>query len=154
MQEGTLMFSMDLGPRKCGDHAVVALRGELDLVDAADVAAAFLTLAAREPRIIVNLAGLDFIDCRGAASLMRGRANARDAGGDLLFVAPQQQVRRVLAIVCPADDLACHVSVEEAAASEGRSLPGPVPRQRDSLPRPGMAAPAAGQVTLRHRARG
>jgi hypothetical protein len=32
------MFSVDLSTRECDGHVVVALRGELDLVDAADVA--------------------------------------------------------------------------------------------------------------------
>jgi hypothetical protein len=34
------MFSVDLSTREGGGHAVVALRGELDIVDAAAVAAA------------------------------------------------------------------------------------------------------------------
>lgn len=52
------MFSTDLSTRGCDGHAVVALRGELDLVDAPAVAAALTSVAAREPRIIVDLAGL------------------------------------------------------------------------------------------------
>ena len=32
------MFIVDLSTRECDGHVVVALRGELDLVDAADVA--------------------------------------------------------------------------------------------------------------------
>jgi hypothetical protein len=39
-QGGSPVFSVDLGTRECGGHVVVALRGELDLADAADVAAA------------------------------------------------------------------------------------------------------------------
>jgi len=66
------MFSVDLSTRECDGHVVVALRGELDLVDAADVAAALAAAVAREPRIIVDLAGLEFIDCGGVAALARG----------------------------------------------------------------------------------
>ena len=75
------MFSVDLSTRECDGHVVVALRGELDLVDAADVAAALAAAVAREPRIIVDLAGLEFIDCSGVAALARGRRHARQAGG-------------------------------------------------------------------------
>ena len=82
------MFSMDLGSGESGGHAVVALYGELDLVDAAAVAAALRAVAAREPRIIVDLAGLEFIDASGIAALLRGRRHARNAGGDLLLAAP------------------------------------------------------------------
>jgi anti-anti-sigma factor len=74
------MFSVDLSTRECDGHVVVALRGELDLVDAADVAAALAAAVAREPRIIVDLAGLEFIDCSGVAALARGRRHARHAG--------------------------------------------------------------------------
>jgi anti-sigma B factor antagonist len=87
MQEGALMLEMDLGSGECGGYAVVALRGELDLVDVADVADALETFAAREPRIIVDLAGLEFIDASGIAALVHGRRHARDAGGDVLLAA-------------------------------------------------------------------
>jgi len=100
------MFSMDLGSGECGGHVVVALRGELDLVDAAAVAAALETVAACEPRIIVDLAGLEFIDASGIAALSRGRRHARDAGGDLLLAGPQRLVRRVLAIIWEVDSFA------------------------------------------------
>ena len=52
------MFSTELSTRSCDGYAVVALRGELDLADAADVAAELTAVAAREPGIIVDLAGL------------------------------------------------------------------------------------------------
>jgi len=110
------MLDMDLGSGECGGYAVVALRGELDLMDAADVADALEAFAAREPRIIVDLAGLEFIDASGVAALARGRGYARDAGGDLLLAAPQGPVRRVLAILWEADGFAVHASVAEAAA--------------------------------------
>ena len=125
------MFSMDLGSGECGGHVVVALRGELDLVEAATVAAALEAVAAREPRIIVDLAGLEFIDASGIAALARGRRHARNAGGDLLLAAPQRLVRRVLAIISKADGFDIHASVAEAAASAGssRQVVAPIPRQ-------------------------
>ena len=85
------MFSMDLDSGESGGYVVVALRGELDLVDAAAVAAALGAVAAREPRIIVDLAGLEFIDASGVGALARGRRRARNAGGDLLLAAPQRR---------------------------------------------------------------
>ena len=121
------MFSVDLITRECDGHVVVALRGELDLVDAADVAAALAAAVAREPRIIVDLAGLEFIDCSGVAALARGRRRARQAGGDLLLAAPQQRVLRVVAITRLAGEFSVHASVEEAAGSAGRSRREAVP---------------------------
>ncbi len=93
------MFSMNLGSGESGGHVVVALHGELDLVDAQAVADALGAVAAREPWIIVDLSGLEFIDVSGIAALSRGRRQARGAGGDLLLAAPQQRVQRVLAIL-------------------------------------------------------
>jgi anti-anti-sigma factor len=125
------MFSMDLGSGKSDGHVVVALRGELDLVDAAAVAVALGVVAADEPRIIVDLAGLEFIDASGVAALLHGRRHARNAGGDLLLAAPQRLVRRVLAIIWEADGSAVHASVTEASASAGtlRRVAVPIPRQ-------------------------
>lgn len=113
------MFRMDLGSGECGGHVVVALRGELDLLYAPAVATALGDLAARQPRIIVNLAGLEFIDASGMAALATGRRHARRAGGDLLLAAPRRPVRRVLAIIWEADGFAIHASVAEAAANAG-----------------------------------
>jgi anti-sigma B factor antagonist len=117
------MFRMGLASGECGGHVVVALRGELDLLYALEVATALGAIAARQPRIIVDLAGLEFIDASGIAALARGRRHARNAGGDLLLAAPQRPVRRVLTIIRQADGFAIHASVAEAAASAGASRP-------------------------------
>jgi anti-sigma B factor antagonist len=114
------VFSTDLSTRSCDGHAVVALRGELDLADAAAVAAALTAVAAREPGIIVDLTGLEFIDSSGVAALARGRRQAWQAGGDLILAAPQQNVMRVLAITRLADAFCVYSTVEEAARQAGR----------------------------------
>jgi anti-sigma B factor antagonist len=124
------MFSVELSTREWDGHIVVALDGELDLVDAADVAAALVTVTALEPEVIMDLAALEFIDSSGVAALVRGRAHARHAGGDLLLAAPQQSVLRILAITRLADNFSVHASVEEAAASARRSRRVVVPLRR------------------------
>jgi anti-sigma B factor antagonist len=133
------MFSTDLSTRSCDGYAVVALRGELDLADAAVVAAALTAVAAREPGIIVDLAGLEFIDSSGVAALARGRRQARRAGGDLVLAAPQQKVMRVLAIIRLAEAFAVYATVEEAAVEAGhfreRAIPVPQQHRRARWPR-------------------
>ena len=125
------MLDVDLGSGEYGGYAVVALRGELDLMDAADVADALEAFAAREPRIIVDLSGLEFIDASGVVALSRVRRHARDAGGDVLLAAPRRMVRRVLSIIWEGDGFAVHASVAEAAASAGafRQAVVPIGRQ-------------------------
>lgn len=127
------MFRMDLGPGERGGHVVVALRGELDVLYAPAVATALEALAARQPRIIADLAGLEFIDASGIAALACGRTRARHAGGDLLLAAPRRPVRRILAIIWKADGFAIHASVAEAAASAGArpTAVAPVDRRPD-----------------------
>jgi len=114
------VFSTDLSTRSCDGRSVVALGGELDLVDAAAVAAALTAVAAREPRIIVDLAGLEFIDSSGVAALARGRRRAWQAGGDLVLAAPQRTVLRVLAVTRLIDAFCVYATVDEAAGVEGR----------------------------------
>jgi anti-anti-sigma factor len=76
-QEGVVMATADLSTREYGGHVVVALHGELDIVDAASVMAALAAAAAGNPRIIVDLAALEFIDCCALGVLGRVRAQAR-----------------------------------------------------------------------------
>jgi len=136
------MLDMDLGAGECGGYAVVALGGELDVVDASAVAVGLGAVAAREPRIIVDLAGLEFIGASGIAALMRGRGHARAAGGDVLLAAPQRQVRRVLACtISEGDGFAVHASVAEAAASAGPSRQSVVPIRRQPARMRGDASP-------------
>lgn len=121
------MISVDLSTRECDGHVIVALRGELDIADAVSVAVALAVIAAREPEIIVDLAGLEFIDSSGVAALARGRTQARHAGGDLRLAAAQQQVLRVLTLTRLIEVFPVHASVDEAVGSAGRSRPTAAP---------------------------
>jgi anti-sigma B factor antagonist len=113
------MFSANLSTRSCDGYAVVALGGELDLADAAVVAAELTALAAREPEIIVDLAALEFIDSSGVAALARGRRQARRAGGDLILAAPRRNVVRVLALIHLVEAFSIYTTVEAAAGEAG-----------------------------------
>jgi anti-sigma B factor antagonist len=83
------MYGVDLSTRDGDGHVVVALCGELDMAAAASVAPVPAAAAASEPWVIVDLAGLRFIDASGVAALVCGRKQARHAGGDLLLAAPR-----------------------------------------------------------------
>jgi anti-anti-sigma factor len=100
------------------------------MASAAGVATA---VAAREPQVIVDLAGLKFIDSSGEAALARGRKQPRHAGGDLLLAAPRYQVLRVLTLTRLIDVLPVHASVEEAARSAA-APPAARPRRRGMIP--------------------
>jgi anti-sigma B factor antagonist len=111
------MLSVDLTISDCDGQIVVALRGELDVVDAEPVAAALTIAADRDRVIIADLARLTFLDASGVAALARARWHVRHTGGDLLLAAPQWQVRRVLEVAQPVDAFAVYSDVAEAIGS-------------------------------------
>ena len=113
------MFSTNLSTRSCDGRAVVALRGELDMADAVAVANALTAVALSQPQVIVDLAGLEFIDSSGVAALARGRRQAWQAGGDLVLVAPQGEVVLALALIRLSDAFRVYATVEEAADDAG-----------------------------------
>ena len=57
------MAGAGLSTREYGGHVVVALHGELDIADSAGVTAVLTAAAAGNPRIIIDLAALEYIDC-------------------------------------------------------------------------------------------
>ena len=117
------MATAGMSTREYGGHVVVALDGELDVVDAAGVMAVLAAAAARDPRIIVDLAALEFIDCCALGVLGLVRAQARQAGGDLLLAAPRGPVQRILALTGLIGVFSVHASVEEAVRTAGCSRP-------------------------------
>ena len=108
------MFSVRVSTLQGTGHVTVALRGELDLIDAADVAVALAAAAHRAPLVIVDLAELNFIDVSGVAALARGWHHARSAGGDLRLAAPQDQVWKVIDIIFPGGDFSVRASAARA----------------------------------------
>ncbi len=116
------MFSAQLTTRERDGQAVVALRGELDVMEAASLAAALVAVAARAPQIIADLAGLEFIDSSGAAALVLARKEARRGGGDLLLAAPREQVLRFLNATGLTDVFPILASTEQAPDVAGRAM--------------------------------
>jgi anti-sigma B factor antagonist len=119
------MFSADLSTRRFNGCTVVALRSELDQADAAAVTAALTAVAARDPVIIVALAGLEFIDSSGVAALARARTQARRAGGDLVLAAPQRKVMRLLAIIRMNEGFSVYATLKQAGRFRERAAPVP-----------------------------
>jgi anti-sigma B factor antagonist len=98
-----------------GGYAVVALRGELDLTDTPVIASHLIAaVAAFGPSIIVDLTGLDFIDCCGLGVLVRVQKWTQQCGGDTYLVAPRLRVRRVLEVAGLLGAFSVYPSVEHA----------------------------------------
>jgi anti-anti-sigma factor len=91
----------DAGSRR--DQIALSLRGELDIVSAPAALAALAAAAIRGQFVVVDLAGLDFLDCSAARLLMHARAVARESGGDIVLASPRGSVLRMLTLLGQAD---------------------------------------------------
>lgn len=114
------MFNVELSVVGHDGHAVVTLCGELGLADAPALASHLIAaVAACGPSIIVDLAGLDFIDSAGIGVLVRVLRWTRESGGDMFLAAPQC-VRSVLSVTGLIDVFSVHPSVEQAVTENER----------------------------------
>ena len=122
------MFNVALSVGDFDGYAGVALCGELDLFDTSDVTSHLVaTVTAYGPSVIVDLAGLTFIDSGGLGALVRVLRWTRESGGDLSLAAPQPQARRVLEITGLIDVFSVYPSVEQAVSSAILARPRPTP---------------------------
>jgi anti-sigma B factor antagonist len=118
------MFNVELSVSGHGGYAVVALCGELDLADVPVVASHLMaTVAAFGPSIIVDLAGLEFIDCCGLRVLVRVLNWTRESGGDMYLVGPRLPVRRVLEMAGLNGVFSVYPSVEQAVTGAKLARP-------------------------------
>jgi anti-anti-sigma factor len=132
-----------MSTRQFAGQVVVALFGELDVADAARIGALVTTVAIRVPRLIVDLAALEFTDCAGMRALAAAAKQAQQTGAGLVLAAPGPPVLRVLDLTGLMTGVPLYSSVEEAA--------GVASRQRAARPvlRPDAPAVVAGLQTVR-----
>lgn len=83
-----------------GGKCRIELIGRLDTNTAADFDSKVGTVETSEyPIQVVDLAQLDYVSSAGVRSLFKARKAAHDAGGQLLLVNPQPQVKKVFDII-------------------------------------------------------
>jgi anti-sigma B factor antagonist len=86
------------GVRRENGSVVVSLAGELDLYNASDVREALLTACAEEPqRLVVDLAGVTFIDSTALGVLIEARSRLENRRAFML-AAPGLEAKRALEI--------------------------------------------------------
>jgi anti-anti-sigma factor len=95
--------------------SVIRLDGRLDMLTAAQVK----THLAEEPaagrsRLVVDMAGVEFIDSSGLGALISGLKAARLAGGDMRIANAREQARTVLELTRLDRVLRLYDSVDEA----------------------------------------
>ena len=106
--------------------AVVEVAGELDLHSAPQLRAELNRALENNasPRIVVDLAGVTFLDSTGVGVLVGALKRAREAQGALYFCGAQTRVRRVFEITGLIGALPLFVTRDEAlAAFEAEAAP-------------------------------
>jgi anti-anti-sigma factor len=93
--------------RDDADDLLVAITGDIDLANAEQLEE---WLAAAQPldegrRVLVDAAGVTFMDASGINALLRAQSFARHHDGDLAVVNPSSSVRRLLEILTLEDQL-------------------------------------------------
>jgi anti-sigma B factor antagonist len=79
------------------DPTVIVVIGELDLATASRAEDAVLgQLHAGRTDLVIDMAGVEFIDCVGTRALLRCGEQVRSAGGQLRLRSPSRCVRRLL----------------------------------------------------------
>jgi anti-sigma B factor antagonist len=101
---------------------VILVEGEVDVAPTGALLGA--VYAACERRVALVLSGLEFIDARGLAALIRADSHLRRRGGSLLLVDPAPCLRRLLRVTGLEHRFATHTSVQ-AALGGPPALAGP-----------------------------
>jgi anti-anti-sigma factor len=83
--------------REPGCRQVVSIYGELDLAGEDYVRRVLGSVDAR--RVVIDLAGLEFIDARGVGALLRAGQRLQSAGGQMELRGARGVVRRVLVLL-------------------------------------------------------
>jgi stage II sporulation protein AA (anti-sigma F factor antagonist) len=85
--------------RRADDVHTIALAGEMDLANAADVERELLrTEATNATKIVIDLSELTFMDSTGIRLLITAHARSRADGDRLVLIRPPARVYRVLCI--------------------------------------------------------
>ena len=108
---------MDITQDEQGSALVLRLDGRLNMVAAPRLKTAIDEAVGKgQPRIVVDLSSVSFMDSSGLGALVAGLKKARQASGDLRITGVNQQVATVLRLTNLDRVLRTHESVEAASS--------------------------------------
>ncbi|MCD9624631.1 STAS domain-containing protein [Rhabdothermincola salaria] len=112
-------FALDVSAAPGADAVtIVAVTGELDMASAPRLRQELVSLAsAGRTTIVIDLAGVDFLDSTGLGVVLGALKRVRAAGGDLALARTEPQVAKVFEITRLSDIMPLHDTIEAAIAA-------------------------------------
>jgi len=112
-------FALDVSAAPGTDAVtIVAVTGELDMASAPRLRQELVSLAAMGRRaVVIDLAGVDFLDSTGLGVVLGALKRVRAAGGDLALARAEPQVAKVFDITRLSDIIPLHDTVEAAVSA-------------------------------------
>ncbi|MCA0457387.1 MAG: STAS domain-containing protein [Chloroflexi bacterium] len=106
---------MELNVRNEGLITIGALSGRFDASEASQVSTWLDAASGQSPaRIIINMAGVTFLDSTALSTLVKGMKRCRQQNGDLIICCLQQQVKVIFELTRL--DKAFSIHPDEASA--------------------------------------
>lgn len=114
---------MDISAQLDGAINLITLTGSLDALSTGQVTS-FLSgqVANGQPRLLLDLSGVEFMSSAGLRALLAGMKEARQQGGDLRLAGPRPGIEKVLKLSGFTSILKCYASVPEALAEYAAPL--------------------------------
>jgi anti-sigma B factor antagonist len=109
---------LTLNTRTQGEHTVLEVAGEVDVYTAPGLRDRVSDLLdGGQHQLIIDLGGVEFLDSTGLGVLVAGLNRAREVGGSMSLVCPQERVLKLFRITGLDEVFTVHGTVDEALAS-------------------------------------
>jgi anti-sigma B factor antagonist len=121
--------------RREGVRTVISVTGEIDVYTAPTLRERLNELVAEgEYNLVVDMAGVDFLDSTGLGVLVGGLKRARSHDGTLQLVCDQEKILKVFRITGLTKVFPIYASMEGALAARTEQAKPPQPRPDQGLP--------------------
>ena len=107
---------IDIDIRDAGEYRVIEPTGDLDVYTVGTLRDAIAEILDHDdPKVVVDLDGVPFMDSSGLGALMGGVRRLREAGGDLAIACTKEQHLKLFTITGFGEGVSIAPTVEEAA---------------------------------------
>jgi anti-sigma B factor antagonist len=106
-----------------GDVAIVTIHGDLDIVSSRELDEHMTRARRQQSRLILDLAGVDFMDTSSLAVIVGHWKKLEASGGTLMLAGARYQYTKTLWVTGLADRIPLYENVEQAVAATDAALP-------------------------------